>query len=79
MASMSAILSLRNTMRACRIDIAKTHVQTACEFHDLNMGFAVLTRLSAQLKIASNSYAHRYLCKNGQAMNSLLLVVSQAI
>ena len=41
----------------------KTHVQTACEFHDLNMGFVVSTRLLAHLSIASNSYVHRILCK----------------
>ena len=42
----------------------KTHVQTACEFPDLNMGFVVWTWLLAYLSIASNSYVHRSLCKN---------------
>ena len=42
----------------------KIHVQTAREFHDLNMGFVVLTRLLVHSRIASNSYVHRILCKN---------------
>ena len=42
----------------------KIHVQTAREFHDLNMGFVVWTRLLVHSRIASNSYVHRILCKN---------------
>ena len=43
---------------------AKTHVQTAREFHDLNMGFCCLNTAFDQSKTASNSYVHRFLCKN---------------
>ena len=40
---------------------AENHVQMAREFHDLNLD---LGRRPACLTIASNSYTHRYLCKN---------------
>ena len=42
----------------------KIHVQTAREFHDLNMGFVVWTQLLVHSRIASNRYVHRILCKN---------------
>ena len=42
---------------------SNNQVQTACEFH-LNMFFVVSTLLLVDLTMASNSYAHWYLCKN---------------
>ena len=43
---------------------SKNHVQTAREFHDLNMDLIVLNTAFVHLTMASKSYAHRYLCKN---------------
>ena len=44
--------------------LSKSHVQTAHEFHDLNMDFVVWTRLPDHFTMASRSYVCRYLCKN---------------
>ena len=51
------------TLRCSWYQKFKIHVQTALEFHDLNMGFVVWPRLLVHSWIASNSYVLKILCK----------------
>ena len=59
-ANLSSVTSCKNLWP----HLVKTHFQTACESNDLNIDFLHLT-------MASNSYAHRYLCKNDCSMFKL--------
>ena len=54
---------------------SKHHVHTARKFHCLNMTFVVWTLLLVDWTIASNSYAHRYLCKNKHLLFHLIISV----
>ena len=59
--------------------LAETHVQTACAFHDLTMGFAVGTRLLTNQKhlqtfMHIDIYARMAYQKHNGAIHVLLLI-----